>query len=148
MGLWDSILHPTFMSQGRYWILTIPHQDFTPFQHDSVQYIRGQLERGASGYLHWQIMVAFTDKCRLAAVKRIYGDSAHAELTKSSAANAYVWKEDTRVEGTQFELGKLAFKRNSQTDWNAVLQDAKRGRLDDVPSDVIIRYFTRWWNSL
>lgn len=130
------------MSQGRYWILTIPHANFLPFQHEPVQYIKGQLESGNdSGYLHWQLLVAFKTKVRLGFVKRLYGDQCHAELTKSSAANDYVWKDDTSVVGTRFELGQPAFKRNSQADWDAVLRDAKRGRLDDIPADVVVRHY-------
>lgn len=130
------------MSQGIYWLLTIPHADFLPYQPDDVQYIKGQLEQGAEGgYLHWQVLVAFKSKCRLANVKRVFGQTAHCELSKSKAANDYVWKEDTRVEGTQFELGKLAFKRNNQTDWESVKDLAKRGRVDDVPGDVYVRYY-------
>lgn len=142
LDVWDlGYFTLLLMSQGRYWLLTIPQQDFTPFQHEPVQFIRGQLERGNdTGYIHWQLLVAFKTKIRLAAVKRLFGDSAHCELSRSSAANEYVWKEDTRIEGTQFELGVLAFKRNSQTDWDAVLRDAKRGRLDTVPADIVVRW--------
>jgi len=130
------------MSQGRYWLLTIPHHDFVPYQPPIVQYIRGQLELGNNtGYLHWQLLVAFKTKQRLAAVKKCFGASCHAELSRSDAATEYVWKDDTRVDGTQFELGALAFKRNCATDWAAVLDNAKRGRLDDIPPDIIIRNY-------
>lgn len=128
--------------QGIYWLLTIPHADFTPYLPPTAQYIKGQLERGNdTGYLHWQILVAFKTKCRLAMVKRIFGDTTHAELSKSKAANDYVWKEDTRVEGTQFELGKLAFKRNNQADWDEIKSLAKSGRLDDIPGDIFVRNY-------
>jgi len=130
------------MSQGVYWILTIPHADFLPFLPHACQYIRGQLERGAGGYLHWQILVSFQRKCRLGVVKQCFGDTAHAELSRSSAANDYVWKDDTRVDGTQFELGQLAFKRNSQADWDAVVNNAKRGRLELIPSDILVRHYS------
>ncbi|ALE29706.1 replication associated protein [Lake Sarah-associated circular virus-30] len=143
------------MSQGLYWILTIPHADFLPYLPPGVQYIRGQLEASTlcrpladdygadAGYLHWQLLVAFTRKCRLAVVTRTFGAGIHAELSRSSAANDYVWKEDTRVGGTQFELGKLAFKRNSATDWSSVRDSAKRGRLDDIPSDIYVRCYNQ-----
>lgn len=130
------------MSQGLYWLLTIPHADFLPYQPAGVQFIRGQLERGDGGYLHWQLLVAFERKCRLAAIKKIFGDTAHCELTRSSAANEYVWKEQTRVDGTQFELGRVAFKRNCQADWDAVVDNAKRGRLDAIPSDILVRNYS------
>lgn len=130
------------MSQGIYWILTIPHADFLPYLPDGVAYIKGQLERGNGGFLHWQILVAFARKCRLAAVKKCFGASAHCELSRSSAANEYVWKDDTRVDATQFELGKLALKRNCQTDWDAVVASAKCGRMDSIPSDILVRNYS------
>lgn len=132
------------MSQGIYWLLTIPQHEYTPFLPSELQYAKGQLEVGnATGYAHWQVLVAFKSKCRLNAVKKLFGPGTHAELSRSSAANDYVWKEETRVVGTQFELGALAFKRNSATDWNAVRRDAKRGRLDDIPADIYIRCYNQ-----
>lgn len=53
----------------------------------------------------------------------------------------YVWKEDTRVEGTQFELGRLPFQRGSSVDWDAIRDNARRSRLDDIPSDIYVRYY-------
>lgn len=48
--------------QARYWIGTIPREHFTPSLPDSVQWIKGQLERGESGYEHWQICFSFATK--------------------------------------------------------------------------------------
>lgn len=130
------------MSQGRYFLLTIPHHFFTPYLPNDCQYIRGQLERGeGTGYLHWQILVAFKTKVRFCVVKRIFGEECHVELSRSSAANEYVWKQETRVEGTQFELGKLAFKRNVAKDWDAVWESAKKGKLDEVPADLRVAHY-------
>nr|UOF78225.1 rep protein [Cressdnaviricota sp.]UOF78933.1 rep protein [Cressdnaviricota sp.] len=130
------------MSQGIYWLLTIPYNEFTPFIPNSVRYIRGQLESGSeSGYLHWQLLVAFFNKCRLAHVQSTFGRGIHAELSRSSAANSYVWKDETRIEGTQFELGNLATNRNNKTDWEAIRGNAIGGRLDLIPSDVFVRYY-------
>lgn len=129
--------------QGIYWLLTIPHAHFTPFLPESVQYIKGQLEQGGTtDYLHWQLLVAFKSKCRLRHVKDTFGDEAHAELSRSSAANDYVWKDETSVHNTRFEIGTLKLKRNSQTDWDSVKSDAQRGRLDSIPSDIFVRYYS------
>jgi len=129
--------------QGLYWILTIPGHDYTPYKPESIQYIRGQLERGATGYVHWQILAVFKRKCRLRAVKQCFGDTVHAELSRSSAATEYVWKEDTRIDGTQFELGQTAFKRNSEADWEAIRTDAKCSRLDAIPGDIYVRCYNQ-----
>lgn len=129
------------MNQARYYILTIPHADFVPYQPPTITYIRGQLERGEGGFLHWQIIVHFKSKIRRLGVKSVFGNSCHCEPTRSAAAVDYVWKENTRVEGTQFELGNRTTNRNSNTDWEAVRMCAKRGRLDDVAPDIYVRYF-------
>jgi len=130
------------MSQGRYWLLTIPHEDYTPYLHPLVQYVKGQVEVGVlTEYKHWQILVAFKSKQRLRKVKEVFGNTVHAELSRSEASNDYVWKEETRVVGTQFELGQLAFKRNSQDDWAQVYKDAQEGNLDNIPKDILVRNY-------
>jgi len=126
--------------QGRYWMATIPSPSYTPYLPPGVSWIKGQLESGDSGYLHWQLVVATPKKVSLAFMRRTFG-SFHFELTRSEAAEDYVWKEATRVEGTQFELGKKAFKRNSVTDWELVWDCAKSGRIIDIEADVRIRYY-------
>lgn len=129
-------------AQAKYWLLTIPQHLFIPFQPNGVSYIKGQLERGEQeGYLHWQVLVCFARKIRLAGVKTTFGDGVHAEPTRSEAANDYVWKEETRVDGTQFVLGKCPFKRNSAADWDAVWDAAKQGKIEEIPSDIRVRSY-------
>lgn len=127
--------------QARYFLLTIPHQDFIPYLPPNVSYIKGQLEQGTdTGYIHWQVLVHFSRKVTCAKVKEVFGTSCHVEITRSDAANDYVWKEDSRV-GHQFELGKLPFKRNSKADWDQVLDSVKKGKFEEVPSDILIRCY-------
>jgi len=40
-------------------------------------------------------------------------------------------------------LGSKPFKRNSPTDWDAVLQSAKRGALDEIPADIQVRCYNQ-----
>lgn len=128
--------------QGRYWLLTIPQHDFIPYLPTGVAYLTGQLERGTgTGYLHWQLLCAFSKHVRLAAVKKCFGDSCHAELSRSDAADSYVSKADTRVEGTQFTLGVKAIKRNCARDWELVWESAKRGRFLDIPADLRVQHY-------
>lgn len=128
--------------QARYWLLTIPYEQFTPYLPPNVTYIKGQLESGSeSGYLHWQIIVYFSKKITLHYVKLIFGQQCHAEATKSAAAEDYVWKEDTSIPGTQFELGKKSIKRDSQKDWELIVNDARQGRFDNIPGDVLVRCY-------
>lgn len=130
------------MNQARYWLLTIPHADFVPYLPPDVAHIIGQLERGNdTGYLHWQVLVAFKKKLRLRSVKSIFGDSCHAEPSRSDAARSYVWKDDTAIANTRFELGQLPLRRGNSNDWDAIRQNAKRGRLDDIPGDIYCRLY-------
>lgn len=130
------------MSQGLYWLLTIPHANFLPYLPPNVAYIAGQLESGANtNFLHWQLLVAFDKKVRLAAVKKTFGDGIHAELSRSSAAREYVWKDETAIANTRFELGVFKLRRNNSKDWDAIKSAAKQGKLDEIPSDVYIRSY-------
>jgi len=127
--------------QGVYWIATIPQPSFVPYLPPDVNWICGQMERGAAdGYLHWQFVVAFRQKKSLAQVRGLFGEF-HFELSRSDAANAYVNKEDTRVPNTHFELGVRPFKRNVATDWDVVRRSAQSGDLESIPADVYVRCY-------
>jgi hypothetical protein len=128
--------------QATYWLLTIKYEQFTPYLPPGTAFIKGQLERGGdTGYLHWQVFVVFSRQVRLAAVKKLFGHQVHGEATYSEEAENYCWKEDTRVEGTQFALGKKPVRRNNSADWGKILEDAKRGDFDDIPPDIFIRNY-------
>lgn len=128
--------------QGVYWILTIPHAMFVPYLPPSVQWIRGQLEAGGdSGYLHWQICLGLRRKGSLSNIKETFGDSLHAELAYSAGAYDYVWKEDTAVPNTRFELGERLLNRSSSQDWDKIWDSACEGRLMEIPSDIRIRCY-------
>lgn len=129
-------------SQARYWILTIPHEHFTPFLHSNVEFVAGQLEHSnKTGFLHWQFVAYFSSRVRLSTVKSIYGQSAHAEPTKSSAADKYCQKSDTSVAGTQFSLGTKSCKRNSPSDWEAIWAAARDGAYSSIPADIRVRSY-------
>lgn len=128
--------------KARYWILTIPYQEFTPYLPSECSYIVGQMEVGESGFKHWQVLVAFKESFRLAAVKKIFGVGMHAEPSRSDAADAYVQKEETRVEGTQFQLGNKPIRRGNSTDWVKVVELAKAGKLDEIPQDIFVRNYS------
>lgn len=122
--------------QGIFWMLTSPQHCFTPYLPVPCQWIKGQLESGSGGYLHWQIIVAFSKKQSLVGVQTVFGKGIHAELTRSSAAGDYVWKDETRVAGTCFELGAAPIARNVAHDWDNIWEHAKAGRIDSIPSSI------------
>lgn len=129
-------------------MLTIPHASFTPYLPPGCAWIRGQLEEGRNGsgedgpggYLHWQIIVAFTTKRSINQVTELFGPF-HAELTRSSAAGNYVWKEETRVPTTQFELGAKPVALSNKTDWDQVWRDAQSGELERIPPFVRVKSY-------
>lgn len=128
--------------QARYWILTVPQHLFMPYLPPGCSHVSGQLEIGVGGFVHWQLCVSFIQKVTLARVRETFG-SVHAEPSRSDAVRAYVWKEDTRVHGTQFELGTLPFRRNAKSDWDAILLAAKTGDISTVPADVQVRCYNQ-----
>lgn len=130
--------------QGIFWLLTIPHHNFVPYLPPGIKYIKGQLERGSQGgFLHWQLLVGCERKSSLSQITRIFGEGIHAELSRSEAANDYVWKDDTSIAGTRFELGTLPFRRNEKKDWEFIWSKAKEGALEAIPADVrLVSYRT------
>lgn len=129
--------------QGRYFLLTIPYTALTyiPDPKDELAYVKGQREVGESGYEHWQLVAYFSKKVTITRVKEFFCEQAHVELSKSKAAEEYVWKEQSRVEGTQFERGKRPFKCNSKVDWDAAFEAAKSGDFDSIPAGVRLRCY-------
>lgn len=97
-------------------------------------------ERDLGGYLHWQIVVVFARKIRLSGVREVFG-TFHAEATRSAAALEYVWKDQTSVDGTRFELGTLPHNRGNDIDWARIRSAATEGRMGDIPDDVYVRNY-------
>lgn len=94
-----------------------------------------------NGYTHWQLVVGYKKPTSLARVKFRFGTEAHAEPTKSDAARTYVFKCETGIEGSQFELGSYPLRRNSAVDWEEVRDLAKRGDLEKLPANVYVQHY-------
>ena len=134
-------------TQGRYFIITCAsHHGIEVWRptpniiDDRCNYAKGQLEIGAGGFQHWQFILYFKSRIRLLSVKNYVPNWAHIELARSDACEAYVWKQETRVENTQFEYGIKSIKRNTN-DWDAIKTDAMNGNFDQIPSDVLVRHY-------
>lgn len=129
-------------TKAKYWLATIPHHIWVPHLNENVSYCKGQLEIGESTqYLHWQIFFITTTQCRVSSLKKSFGDECHFEATRSAAGEAYVWKEATKVVGTEFELGNRPFKRNSPEDWDRIMDCAKRGNWNGIPAELQFKHF-------
>jgi hypothetical protein len=130
--------------QGRYWFATIPADSWTPPEvlPPGVAYIKGQKEIGErTGYEHWQLVIGFNQKKSRTAVQSCFPRLARYELSRSAAANEYVFKDETAVPGTRFELGLLPMQRNEPRDWESIWNLAKSGDFEAIPADVRTRCF-------
>lgn len=47
------------------------------------------------------------------------------------------------MEGTQFEVGSKALKRNDSDDWDAIFKSAQEGKLEEIPADVRVRCYNQ-----
>jgi len=129
------------MSTARFWLGTLFDWTVPAVLPDGCTWVRGQQETcPTTERLHHQVVAGFKSPVRLAAVKRVIGDG-HWEPTKSAAADAYVWKDDTAVAGTRFELGSKPLRRNVAADWQLVRTSAQQGDLDAIPPDIYVRYY-------
>lgn len=151
----EFFFHGKYMApQGRYWLLTIndsddgnswQRPDSLEGQYSDVQWLRGQKEVGSNtGRPHWQLFVSFRIRKRLGAIKQLFGDRCHAELTRSEAAESYVFKDDTAIVGTRFELGEKAVNRNSSADWSKITDLARTGQISrilDEFGDIAVRHY-------
>lgn len=128
--------------QAKYWMGTVAcDQPWQPSLPTGLLYLRGQQELGEGGFLHWQIFFIASRNIRLSKVRGIFAPVVgHWEPTRSEAAEAYVWKEDTRV-GEPFQFGTRPGRRNTKEYWDDVKDKCKRGALDDLDSDIYIRYY-------
>lgn len=127
--------------QGIFWLLTIPQHCFLPWLPPSCTWIKGQLERGTdTGFLHWQICVSFRKKTSVRGVTECFGPY-HAELTRSGAAADYVWKDDTAIATTRFELGSKPIDRSSSGDWDKIWELAKLGQFESIPPAIRVQSY-------
>ena len=132
---------------ARWWLATAPLGDWNPNEFtlpNFVSWIKGQGERGASGYEHWQFFIQAESPIRRARLTKIKGwERTNFEIARSDAALAYVCKEDTRIPGTEFELGSRRLRRNSKPDWDKIKERAMAGDLSsaDIPADIFIRFY-------
>jgi len=128
--------------QGVYWIGTLYEYSPPTVLPSGVTWLKGQSETcPTTGRIHVQCIAGFPRSTRLAAVKRLIAPG-HWELTRSSAAESYVWKDDTAVPGTRFELGARPVRRNSSRDWDRIKELAVSGLLSEIPSDIYVRYYS------
>lgn len=132
--------------QGNYFIVTLSAAQnvWTPTEAllEHFSYVKGQLELGEGGFLHWQFVVYCSRRRRCGALLPLLPRGVHIEVVRNRvAALNYVCKDDTCADiNSRFEFGSLPVNRNSDTDWAAVRAAANVGDFDSIPDDVMIRF--------
>lgn len=92
-------------NEKKTWILTIKASDgsdgaLKSWIKEHCSEAIWQLERGESGYIHWQITITLHRRQRLTWLKNHFCKTAHAEIVRNhDAAFDYTQKQDTRIEG-------------------------------------------------
>ena len=135
---------PPARRQGRYWLLTIPAGDWSEplVLPEGVAYIKGQREVGGeTGYEHWQVLAVTVCKTSLRGVKSIFGPTSHCELSRSDAADGYVWKDESAVPNTRFELGDKPIRRNVAADWQRVWDAAVAGKMLEIDPQIRVGHY-------
>lgn len=104
-------------------------------------YVVGQLEMGLHEQrLHIQAYANYANGKVLGGMKK-YCKEMHLEVCKNaSASEKYCMKVDTRVEGP-IEHGVKPVQRNSKDDWDEVLQKAREGRFEEIPSSILVQNY-------
>lgn len=126
-----------------WWMCTIPFDKYEPQLIEAIQYMKGQVEVGESGYKHYQMVVCLKKKQRLTGIKKLFCKEAHLEPTRSAAALEYVWKEETKVAESEFEFGKKPINRNAAVDWEDVWKYAVNGETMSIPADIRVRCYSQ-----
>ncbi|AXL65937.1 replication-associated protein [Circular genetic element sp.] len=124
--------------QGVIWLVTCPESSWKPdfLQSDPVVYAVGQHELSDGGYAHVHALIWFARKQSLVAVRAL--SAGNWELSRSSAAESYVWKDETAVQGSRFQFGSKPVLRSSKRDWDAIWLSATLGRVDEIPASIRI----------
>lgn len=129
--------------KSRNWLCTLNNPDMSLekiHELSGAVYTCGQLEKGQEGTVHLQFFQNYKGGVMLTSFKKI-NPAIHVEVVKvNNGAHDYCMKEDTRVEGP-WEYGTKPVQRNNKTDWDQVKKNAQTGKLDDIPSDIYVRFY-------
>lgn len=103
-------------------------------------YVNGQVEKGEEGTLHIQYFINFRNPVRLASLKKVCRRSHFTKVIRDNGASGYCLKEETRVDGP-WEFGIKPVRRNEKTDWDDVRKKAEEGKLEEIPSEILVRHY-------
>lgn len=139
-------------SRAKRWCFTL--NNYTAQEEDIIQKIECQYliyghEVGENGTPHLQGYVTFSTRKSFRTMKKLLGERAHIEVARGKVQDNidYCTKEDHdhffmkgEAPAESSEKGAEATKRK----WEEAREAAKRGRFDEIPSDLWIRYRNSW----
>lgn len=130
---------------SRNWLCTLNNPGVTTLEEihnvTKATYTVGQLEEGEEKTPHLQFYQNFKERIALTAYKKA-DTRIHAEVVViNNGAHTYCMKEKGRLDGP-WEYGLKPVQRNNKTDWDEVKLNCKRGRLEEIPSDIYVKYYT------
>lgn len=110
---------------------------------DSARYGIYGREVGESGTPHLQGYIVFQHAKSFAAAKRLLGGRVHLEKSRGNAEHN---RNYCAKDGDFYEHGEipLSGKRKGEAErerWDNALAACKDGRFEDVPADILIRYY-------
>lgn len=79
---------------------------------------------------------------RITAMKKVCKHTHWHPVAKDNGASSYAMKEDTRLEGP-WEFGTKPMDRTNAKDWDKIWEQAKEGKLEDIPADIRVRCYNQ-----
>jgi len=129
--------------KGIYWLLTIPHHAFVPYLPPwSRLYQRTVGTRRE----HWISPLALSlvlskETTKLVSSRNYWDQNVTQSLVARLRRPIMSGKKIQELTELHLNWDDCLLNGNCQKDWDAVKSDAERGRLDDIPSDILVRYY-------
>jgi len=114
---------------SRGWMITSFKEAAPIWSEDEMKYLVYQQEKcPTTEKLHWQAYVEMKNACRMAALKRIFGNEIHCQKRRGTPEEAkkYCTKEDSYI-GNRSEFGKLPEGQGKRTDLKTVSESILKG---------------------
>lgn len=97
-----------------------------------------------TGTQHLQGYIVFKANKTLVGCKKVLPPGCHIEIAKGSTPEniRYCSKEGTPYERGEAPLSKTKVAELSKDKWTAIIAASKEGRFEDIPEDVLFRYYS------
>lgn len=112
---------------SRHYCITFFKEPLLVEQHEQIRYaIYGKETCPTTGKVHWQSYIEFYKPCRIAGVKKIFGDKTlHAEVRRGTREEA---RDYCKKENSFTETGKWIKGQGHRTDLESIVGELQEGR--------------------